>query len=195
MFLFLLFILITIHFITLTELAMRWFQSPNRVQWQGPWEQKHFVCYPKTKTCQHAFMVSLQATHTWNPGFGWLQGGEHQHLFLEELDKAHCHSNKCIVLETKLANHHDERFAKWLIQGFSEGFRIGYPRQGTGPLKSAGRNMLSAKSHKELVSSYPKAELQEGQVACCGPVSMTKLLNIYVSPFGVIPKKGRPNWW
>ena len=95
--------------------------------------------------------------------------------------------------KTKLANHYDERFAKWLIQGFSEGFRIGYPRQGTGPLKSAGRNMLSAKSHKELVSSYLKAELQEGQVACCGPVSMTKLLNIYVSPFGVIPKKGRPN--
>jgi len=56
--------------------------------------------------------------------------------------------------------------------------------------------MLSVGSHKDIVCTYLKAKLQEGRVACCGPMGMAKWLNIHVSPFGVIPKKGRPNrWW
>jgi len=31
-----------------------------------------------------------------------------------------------VTWQTKLANHSGEKLARWLIQGFSEGFRIGY---------------------------------------------------------------------
>jgi len=98
-----------------------------------------------------------------------------------------------VVTQINLANH--KRLIRWLIQGFSEGFRIGYSWQGTVNLKSSGRNMLSAGSHKDVVCTHLKGELQEGRVACCGPMGMAKELNIPVSPFGIIPKKGRPNQW
>ena len=91
--------------------------------------------------------------------------------------------------QAHLASHNDKRFSHWIVQGFTEGFWIGYTRE---EVRSSRKNMLSAGSHKDVVSTYLKGELQEGRVACCGPLNEANLLKIHISPFSVIPKKGRP---
>ena len=77
-------------------------------------------------------------------------------------------------------------------QGFMEGFRIGFQRGAT-PLKTFHRNMPLANSHRAVVSTYLKGELQEGHIACCGTLHDSQQLKACISFFGVIPKKGSPN--
>ena len=80
----------------------------------------------------------------------------------------------------------------FVIQGLTEGFRVGYdyahPR-----LKSAKRNMLSARDHPKVVEDYWANEVELGRVA--GPFMGGKIPSLHVSRFGVIPKSHQPNKW
>ena len=55
--------------------------------------------------------------------------------------------------------------------------------------------MLSTRSHPEVVSDYIAAELALGRIAELGPLETAKDLGIHTSPFGVIPKKHKPDKW
>ena len=63
--------------------------------------------------------------------------------------------------------------------------------QGT-PLKSKGGNMLSTRSHPDVVSDYIATELALGRIADAGPGEAAKELGIHTSPFGVVPKRQNP---
>ena len=60
--------------------------------------------------------------------------------------------------ETALASHPDRAFARYILKGIREGFRIGFSR--TCPLRSAHRNMPSARLHPEVVQAYLGLEFQ-----------------------------------
>ena len=59
-------------------------------------------------------------------------------------------------------------------------------------LKSNGSNMLSTRSHPDVVSNYIAAELALGQITYVGPGEAAKELGIHTSPFGVVPKRQNP---
>ena len=82
--------------------------------------------------------------------------------------------------------------AKFVMQGLTEGFRIGF-NYSQSKLKSAKRNMLSARSQPTVVESYLAEEVKLRRVA--GPFSPGQVPALHVSRFGVIPKSHQPNKW
>ena len=55
--------------------------------------------------------------------------------------------------------------------------------------------MVSALEHRDVVSEYLEHEVQLNRVANLGSKEFASSLNVHCSPFGVIPKKGRPGRW
>ena len=55
--------------------------------------------------------------------------------------------------------------------------------------------MTSANAYQEVVSAYLDQELKAGRIALVGSQESAQTLGVHVSPFGVIPKKGKPNKW
>ena len=53
-----------------------------------------------------------------------------------------------------LRQHPDREFAQIIVDGISQGFRIGFDRRFSRSLRSCSRNMGSAYVHPEVVSSY-----------------------------------------
>jgi len=62
---------------------------------------------------------------------------------------------------SNLLHHEDQQYANWILRGLTEGFRIGY-RWSRVVLASSRTNMLSAMTHKDVVTSYLSKELQMG---------------------------------
>ena len=56
-------------------------------------------------------------------------------------------------------------------------------------------NMLSAKEHPQVVASYLEEEQKKHRIIPVGDVARAAELGIHCSPFGVIPKKHKPNKW
>ena len=94
--------------------------------------------------------------------------------------------------QQQLSSHPDQEFAQLTLKGIERGFKIGFQ---SSPLKSKGGNMLSTRSHPEVVSDYIATELSLGRIAEVGSVEKAKDLGIHTSPFGVIPKKHKPGKW
>ena len=91
-----------------------------------------------------------------------------------------------------LANHPDQSFATYILNGLKDGFRIGFDR--TRPLRSSRRNMKSALENKAVVDAYIDEETRLGRLIRL-PAASPLSLSVHTSPFGVIPKKGRPGDW
>ena len=91
-----------------------------------------------------------------------------------------------------LANHPDQTFATYILNGLKDGFRIGFDR--TRPLRSSRRNMKSALENKAVVDAYIDEETRLGRLIRL-PAASPLSLSVHTSPFGVIPKKGRPGDW
>jgi len=53
--------------------------------------------------------------------------------------------------------------------------------------------MVSAEIYPEVMAAYLDQELKGGRVALVGMEEAAQFLNIHVSPFRVIPKKGQTN--
>ena len=64
--------------------------------------------------------------------------------------------------EKALEGHPDWAFVRYIMDGLSHGFRIGFNRRSS--LRSAAANMGSASLHAGVVSVYPKKKL--AWVAC-----------------------------
>ena len=91
---------------------------------------------------------------------------------------------------SRLRGHPDQRFAAYLLQGITEGFRIGF-RPGS-PLVSAERNMPSAGEHAHVVSDYLREEVSKRRML--GPFSPEVMGQVHCSRFGVIPKSQPGKW-
>ena len=89
-----------------------------------------------------------------------------------------------------LSAHPDKQFVKYIVDGISNGFRIGCVM---GSLQPAKRNMLSAVQHPEIIDKYLMEECEKGWVA--GLFTAEDVEDIHISRFGVIPKKNQPGRW
>ena len=54
--------------------------------------------------------------------------------------------------------------------------------------------MVSVDDHPEVVAQYIQEELAKGRVVQLDP-KLAETLGVHSSPFGVIPKKNKPNMW
>ena len=94
-----------------------------------------------------------------------------------------------------LRGHPDREFVDYLLDGMSQGFRIGFNRV-FGHLKSAKRNMVSASAEPAVIEAYLAKERAAGRIV--GPLVAEGVLAtsyIHTSRFGVIPKPHQPGKW
>ena len=90
-----------------------------------------------------------------------------------------------------LQNHPDQQFAKFVLRGLSEGFRIGF-QYSSSKLQSAHRNMLI--TNPEVVADYIKTEVVAKRLVELSRETAAALA-VHCSPIGIIPKKNRPGKW
>ena len=90
-----------------------------------------------------------------------------------------------------LRTHPDRAFAKYLVEGIKEGFRVGF-KYSSNQCRWAGNNMGSAIEHPEIVREYLAKECAEGRVL--GPFPLQAVPGVQVSRFGVIPKGKTGKW-
>ena len=101
---------------------------------------------------------------------------------------------KAQAWERALASHPDRAFARYLLRGMREGFRIGFNR--TSRLHASSRNMLSAREHPEAVYAYLSKERAAGRLL--GPFTAADRVTLpplHVNRFGVIPKGHNTGRW
>ena len=92
-----------------------------------------------------------------------------------------------------LATYPDKTFANFLLRGIENGFRVGFAN--TIQLKSHYQNLLSAMDHPAVVQEYLERELEGNRVIKVGSLESALQQGIHCSPFGVIPKKHKPDAW
>ena len=84
-----------------------------------------------------------------------------------------------------------QEFARFILRGIQYGFRIGF--NGFKP-KFCMSNMLSTREYPQVVAHYHQ-EGKKNRIIPVGDVARAAELGIHCSPFGVIPKKHKPNKW
>ena len=92
-----------------------------------------------------------------------------------------------------LEGYPDKCFAEYILRGIQNGFRIGFDMQ-LSSLKTRGSNMQSALEMPEVVTKYLQEEVARGRVVELTPED-AEALQVHTSPFGVIPKKHKPDKW
>ena len=92
--------------------------------------------------------------------------------------------------ERGLRNHPDKQFTEYLIQGITQGFRIGFNY--SQPLRSSKNNMISADQHPEIIDDYLANEFHLNRISL---VPKDFQPSVHISPFGVIPKRNKPGKW
>ena len=91
----------------------------------------------------------------------------------------------------ELAHHPDQALVSEVLQGLSQGFRLGF-NPGTN-LRSSKKSKASAYQHPDIIDTYLSNEIRLGRVA--DPFLFLPISNLHVNSFGVIPKKGQTNKW
>ena len=91
-----------------------------------------------------------------------------------------------------LQSYPDPHLKSFILRGLEHGFRIGV-KEGF-RLHRAPRNLASAFEQPQVVQTYLDRELSLRRVLFVPPQSSSSPL-IQISPFGVIPKKQKPNKW
>ena len=87
-------------------------------------------------------------------------------------------------LATALLDHPDHSLVNFLLNGFTQGFDIGY----RGPITTGScRNLLSARTHHREVSAALAKEVSRGHTA--GPFEASPFPVLHVSPLGAVEKK------
>jgi hypothetical protein len=94
-----------------------------------------------------------------------------------------------VYLQHELKNHPDVLFVSNLVQGFRDGFSIGFE----GPrMPRFSHNLKSAVEHPHLVTKNLLKEVILGRTA--GPFLSPPFLNFQIYPIGVVPKKHSSDW-
>ena len=94
-----------------------------------------------------------------------------------------------VTLTKELRHYPDKTLAQYIIDGFTNGFSIGY--QGP-PLANTPPNLKSASKLPHVITDYLAKECQAGHTA--GPFDTPPFSPLHISPLGVVPKK-EPNKW
>ncbi len=92
----------------------------------------------------------------------------------------------------ELADHPDRQWVEFLLRGIKTGFRVGHD-QGLATLERRRGTMYEATEHSAIIGEYLEREVRERRVWNLG--ESTRAPEVQLSPFGVIPKKGRPGKW
>ena len=95
------------------------------------------------------------------------------------------------VWQEELANHPDQEFVGYILRGIKGGFRLGFNPK-LCQLRPGRHNLLSAIEKPDTVEKYLKQEIAAERVIRVDP---TLRAGTHCSPFGVIPKKHRPDSW
>ena len=83
-----------------------------------------------------------------------------------------------------LSTHSDQALAQYILEGLTEGFRIGF--MWGSPLRSASSNMQSATQHPTIISDYLQKEKSLERLL--GPFTSAEVpLHTHINRFGVIP--------
>ena len=96
------------------------------------------------------------------------------------------------VWQRELSEHPDREWSEFLVRGIRHGFRLGHDQSSVAMNECKG-TMYEASQHKEVISSYLNAEESAGRIWRVKHESWAKF--VQCSPFGVIPKKGKPGKW
>lgn len=94
--------------------------------------------------------------------------------------------------ERELAEHPDREWVEFLVAGIRDGFRLGHDQRRVKLVCRRG-TMYEATQHGSIISEYLEKEVRERRVWRVGEVSQSP--KVQLSPFGVIPKKGKPGKW
>ena len=98
---------------------------------------------------------------------------------------------KLCTWRSALEGHPDQEFAKYILDGLAQGFRIGFCYD-KAVLRQSGRIMPCP--NPEVVDQYLSEELRLNRI-----VKLTKeeaaRAGVHCSPIGIIPKKNRPGKW
>ena len=92
--------------------------------------------------------------------------------------------------EEELEEHPDREWVEFLVRGIKFGFRLGHD-QSKVATEERGGSMYEASQHREIISKYLEEEVQNERVWSVEQATE----GIQCSPFGVIPKKGKPGRW
>ncbi len=93
--------------------------------------------------------------------------------------------------ERELEDHPDKEWVQFLVRGIRQGFRVGHD-QSVRELRRCSGNMCSAREQRAVIQEYLDEEVEAGRVWRVRPEDVAK---VHCSPFGVIPKKGKPGRW
>jgi len=86
-----------------------------------------------------------------------------------------------------LESHLDREWVDFLVRGIREGFRVGHRVV----LKEKKGVMFEGSQRREIISKYPEEEESAGRIHKVKEGES----KVQCSPFGVIPKKGKPGKW
>jgi len=95
------------------------------------------------------------------------------------------------VWKKYLADHPDEAFRDYILEGIQQGFRVGFDYQGNKCHPAAG-NLKSARENAGVVEEYIAKEVAARRVV--GPLTPGEVPGLQTSPFGVIPKRQPGKW-
>ena len=91
-----------------------------------------------------------------------------------------------------ILSHPDSRFAAYIYEGLTTGFRIGFDRKAP-PLIPASRNHPSSSLNRPAVRAYIQEEVAAGRLV--GPLGNQERRHIHSSPIGLVPKSSQPGRW
>ena len=94
--------------------------------------------------------------------------------------------------EKCLRTHPDKEFSEYIIQGLTQGFRIGFCYHNH-TCQSARSNMQSAGTNPAVVRDYLRNEVQSGTLI--GLLKKEAVPGVHINRFGVIPKSQQPGKW
>ena len=89
----------------------------------------------------------------------------------------------------ELSDHPDREFFKFILDGITNGFRIGFNR--SQQLQPAATNLQCTKP--QIVTEYLGREVALNRMWRCPTGYLPK--GIHISPVGLIPKKNKPDKW
>ena len=91
-----------------------------------------------------------------------------------------------------LRYHPDQEFVRFILQGLSDGFHIGFSCQGGG-LRSTSKNPPSSLANPGVITSYIQDEIVAGQIV--GPLAIQVHEWVHCSPIGLVPKSRGTGQW
>ena len=92
-----------------------------------------------------------------------------------------------------LASHPDRSYARYIREGLTYGFRIGFNESTEIQLHSAFKNHVSVTKNPQAVADFISSECALGRMN--GPFPASQVSGTQISPLGIIPKPHQPGKW